>query len=161
MPDKTRSPRPLTSSGRFAVAAVGGTFNGLHVGHRDYLAVAFRLAVVVHVFITDDKYAKRRKPYPVDPVRKRARQVADFAAAHAEGADCIPHIISSPHDVDVFCTAEELDLVVVVPEHRRRFEVLNRTRRANGLPEFFLLVKPRTTDSGLDISARRSQPGLS
>lgn len=143
----------LGTDRRFGVAAAGGTFHGLHAGHREYLELAIRLSVRTHVFVTDDGYAEERKNYSVEPLADRKQAISDFAKSLGE-ADVSIQVVSAPSEVDDFFKTQKLDLAVVVPEHVRRFSRLCQARIAAGLPGIFLLVKPRTHIDGKDISAR-------
>src|ERR1700730_6805024 len=49
----------------FHIATIGGTFQAMHLGHRQYLKLALRLADIVHISLTSDHYASTLKNYPV------------------------------------------------------------------------------------------------
>ena len=43
------------------VATIGGTFDGLHAGHKEYIRLAFEFADNVTIYVKSDEYDQRKK----------------------------------------------------------------------------------------------------
>lgn len=147
------SPRELTENGRFAVGTVGGTFEGLHEGHRQYLRTAALLTEHLHVFVSHERRAQRQKPYTVTPATIRLAAIERFVGGLTAPSRLTMHVVTDGRDVKRFCCFEPVDLAVVIPEHRYRFEDYNEQRRRAGLAEFYILLKPRSRTDEDELSA--------
>ena len=136
-------------------AALGGTFNILHRGHRALLDRAFEVGDEVLVGITSDAMAYRSKAV-VRPLEER--QTALEAYLRTKGDNWTVFVIDRPDEhVDV---RTDLSALIVSPETRTTGEAINRQRVARGLEPLSLVEVPHVlADDFLPISARRIMAG--
>jgi pantetheine-phosphate adenylyltransferase len=61
---------------RYAVVAMGGTFDVLHLGHRQLLRQAFSIGKTVIIGVTSDAFARSlHKPHKIDPYQLRKKHL--------------------------------------------------------------------------------------
>jgi len=132
-------------------AALGGTFNVLHRGHRALLDRAFEVGDEVLVGITSDAMASRSKAV-VRPLGER--KAALEAYLRTRGDNWTVFVIDRPDEhVDV---RTDLSALIVSPETLATGESINRQRAARGLEPLPLVEVPHVlADDFLPISARR------
>lgn len=130
------------------IAAVAGTFNILHQGHKALLDRAFEVGDEVRIGLTSDEMAsKGRKSFVSFDVRKKELE------RYLSGREnyCIFEIndIYGPRDV-----MDEVDVLVVSEETLSNGEKLNQDRTDRGLKPMELSVVPLVmSDDGEKISA--------
>lgn len=130
------------------IAAVAGTFNILHQGHKALLDRAFEVGDEVRIGLTSDEMAsKGRKSFVSFDVRKKELE------RYLSGREnyCIFEIndIYGPRDV-----MDEVDVLVVSEETLSNGEKLNQDRIDRGLKPMELSVVPLVmSDDGEKISA--------
>lgn len=142
------SPLPLGEHYPFVRASLGGTFHSLHVGHKRYIETALRLAEHVTICVTTDRYARRLKQYEVAEYRQRFDAVQALLAELGALERCQLRQLDGDEDLEAFILSINLHLAVVEPAYFASFSRLNALRRQQGLPEFYILLKPRTEVDG-------------
>ncbi|MFK4085182.1 adenylyltransferase/cytidyltransferase family protein [Kribbella sp. NPDC020789] len=147
--DETRSPRRP-----FRLVSVGGTFNALHDGHREYLKLALRLADKVHILLASDAYAKQRKAYHPRPLSNRRRSIKTFL----DNLNCTDRVeiqtLKNVADIERYVTGEDsLDLVLVEFAYMKWFDEWNFDRIQHGHPTYGMLCKSRTAIHGVELSS--------
>src|SRR5215467_6188254 len=101
----------------FRTATIGGTFQAMHLGHRQYLSLALRLADIVHIFLTSDHYASTHKKYPVASFDVRSKEIRSFLTSIGIIDRTIIHELSSSDQLEEFMTTTALDVALVEPQY--------------------------------------------
>ncbi len=101
---------------------VGGTFDLLHKGHKEFLKKADSLGKV-KVGLSSDRMAKELKGIEVEKFEVRANDIRDFL-----GNIEVEEINNSFG----FAIEEDFDYIVVSPETRGRAEEINEKRKEEG-----------------------------
>lgn len=138
----------------FRLVSVGGTFNALHDGHREYLKLALRLADKVHILLASDAYAKQRKNYHPRRLDNRRRSIKAFL----ENLNCADRVeietLKNVIDIERYVTGQnDLDLVVLEFAYMDWFDGWNTARTRNGHAAYSMLYKSRTTIDGIELSS--------
>lgn len=135
-------------------AIIGGTFNAMHQGHKEYIKLAFDFADEVKILLTTDKYAKNFKSYEVSPYQDRERRLKQYIS-HINGyKDYSIFPMDSERYLINFCITHDITMALIIPENYSLFEKINRLRQQEGKLSMLLLVKQRTkTTEGLDINS--------
>jgi pantetheine-phosphate adenylyltransferase len=142
------------------VATIGGTFDTLHAGHKDYIRLAFEYAERVVIYLNSDEYSNGRKHYSVRPYEFRAEQLKTFIQElGGENRYEIRRLYSFPEDVknDYLNDSDLKDnanIAIVSPEYYNYFLEINSERQARYMSSILILVKPRKLDkNNKDISS--------
>jgi len=136
---------------------VAGTFDRLHEGHRELLALASRLADRLLVAIADGRLllGKRMRDL-IEPFGKRRERVEEFL--REIGADYEVVRIEDP--VGPAGADEELEAIVVSEETYPAALSVNRIRRERGLRPLVVVVLPMVlAEDGEPISSSRIRAG--
>jgi len=141
----------------FRTATIGGTFQAMHLGHKQYLSLALRLADTVHIFLTSDRYASTHKKYPVASFDVRSKEIRSFLTSIGIRDRTIVHELSSSDQLKKFMTTAALDVALVEPQYLDLFQSFNCIRSQLKMEEFCIVLKPRTKVDGLDISSTALQ----
>ncbi|RLI23212.1 phosphopantetheine adenylyltransferase [Candidatus Bathyarchaeota archaeon] len=124
---------------RFKVAAVGGTFDEFHKGHRSILKKAFEVGEKVIIGLcTDDFVKKLRKPHIVDPYEIRLKSLKLFLQRNhlLERAEIIP--LNDPYGPTI--NDEKIEVLVVSEETAPTAYRINEIRRRKGLKPLEIIV---------------------
>lgn len=146
-------------SKRERIATIGGTFDTLHAGHKEYIRLAFEFVERVWIYISTDEHANARKRYIVQPYEDRVEKLEEYLAQNVESRRYQIRRLRNMEELqrDYLETSElreNLFLAVVSPEYYEFFQDLNVKREARGLPSFLTLVKRRTlTADKRDLSS--------
>ena len=110
---------------------IGGTFDGLHKGHIEFIRKAFETGGKVLVCITSDEMA-RKKPLPdkIESYEKRMQDLVEFLRGEGwlERAETVK--IEDPFTEGL---RPELTHIIVSPETRKNAEKINDMRKEKGL----------------------------
>ncbi|MGQ9513808.1 MAG: phosphopantetheine adenylyltransferase [Thermoproteota archaeon] len=142
----------MTSRGKRA--AIGGTFDKFHKGHRGLLSAALKGCTELLIGITSDKYARTFKDHPVEPFAVRSAKVKRFVRRVGRGKKVEIVKIEDPYGP----TIEDKDLKVlyVTKNNRRRGEEINDRRLKIGLHPLELVELPMVlAEDGKPISSTR------
>jgi len=135
-------------------AIIGGTFNAMHQGHKDYIKLAFDFAEEVIVLLSTDKYAKSCKKYCVAPYEVRKNIIENYII-EVNGSK--PHRIcemDSECSLIRFCSENDITIAIIIPEYYSLFQKINRIREDEGKSPLLLIVKERTkTSEGFNLSS--------
>lgn len=126
-------------------AIIGGTFNAMHQGHKEYIKLAFEFADEVIVMLATDKYAQSAKKYPVFSYEIRKARLESYIS---EVNGFKPHRIeemNSECDLIHFCTENDISMAVIIPDYYSLFQRINLIRKDENKPPLLLIVKERTT----------------
>jgi len=141
----------------FPVSTVGGTFHALHRGHKEYLKIALAISDFVHVSVTSDRYAANLKSYEVQPFDVRCKEIGSFLASVGAGERFVLHRLESEGELREFVLKTRLDVAVIEARYLKLFQELNSFRRASGVKEYCILLKPRSRVAGVEVSSTTLQ----
>lgn len=150
---------PVPSNRRHALAAVGGTFDVFHLGHRGLLSRAFDVGEHVLIGVTSDALAARlEKSHPVQPVSTRVNAVRRFLRQKGWTPRATISVLQ-----DSFGPAairEDLTAIVVTNDSLASARRLNELRRERGLaPLRIYRARLLKAESGGPISSTLVRKG--
>ncbi len=137
---------------------IGGTFDGLHKGHREFIRKAFTLADRVLVCVTSDRMAGRKKVSgKIESYGKRKKRLEEFLKS--EGwlgkADIVK--IEDPFTEGL---RPELTHIVVSHETMKNAEKINSMRKEQGIRELGIIETSWVlADDGKPVSDARIRKG--
>lgn len=147
------------------IVTIGGTFDTLHHGHKEYIRLAFEFATRVIIYVNSDLFIAGKKTYPVHNYQERVENLQQFLQNLGDTnqyqikklnslEDLKKDYLENPNLTEVF-------MAIVSPEYYQDFLELNHAREALGLRNFLILVKQRTRDFQYqDISSTRVRAKL-
>ena len=135
-------------------AIIGGTFNELHQGHKDYVKLAFEYAEEIYIFLSSDDYAQICKSCLVEPYHIRKKYLENYIKEINGFKKYSIYELDSEYSLIHFCLKNEITMAVVSPEYYLLFQRINRIREDEAKPPLLLLVKQRTkTSEGFNITS--------
>src|SRR3990167_3333047 len=137
--------------------ALGGTFDLLHRGHRQFLVSAFKYAEKITIGITSDSMATSKGKPPVDYFRKRRASVVKFLMSqHFKNW----HIIELNNVFGIAADNKGLDAILVSTETRIAAAQINKQRIKVGVnPLKIISVGMVLASDGKRISTGRIKDG--
>lgn len=126
----------------FSKTVVGGTFGGLHEGHRKVLAAAFGNAESVVIGLTSDEFAERFRTREVRGFEERKRKLSEYA----EGFGKPFEVVEIRDSYGIATIDPGLDCIVVSEETLLRAQEINAIRFKKGLPRLNIIVVPLVLD---------------
>lgn len=130
------------------LTSIGGTFDALHSGHKEYIRLAFDISWYVLIYITTEALAQKMKNYEVLPYEFRAKRVQNFV--HELGCqnrvtiralNCCSMLQSD--FLENREISQKISCAVVSPDYYDFFHDINERRLKKGLATIHLLVKWR------------------
>ena len=120
---------------------IGGTFDTLHRGHREFLKTAFSLGDEVLIGITSDRMARKKPlPYKISDFRTRKKNLMEFLDKNFPRPLLYKIIkIEDPFKPGL---GEDLDVIIVSPGTRRNANKINLLRSRNGLKPLKIVQIP-------------------
>jgi pantetheine-phosphate adenylyltransferase len=137
---------------------IGGTFDGLHKGHREFISKAFVLGDNVLICLTSDEMA-RKKPLSdkIEPYDRRKERLEEFLGS---GGWLGKTEIVKIHDPFTEGMRPELTHIVFSHETAKNAEKINAMRKENGLKELGIIeIRWVLGDDGKPISDVRIRKG--
>ncbi len=136
----------------FKKAAVGGTFDRLHSGHKTLLSRAFEVAEFVLVGITSDEMLSKE----AESYNERKRALEKFLRKFGKRCEIVKlHDAYGPAATDA-----ELDAIVVSEETKHRAIEINEMRKKKNLKPLEIIVIPLVlAEDGAAISSTRIRRG--
>jgi cytidyltransferase-like protein len=139
------------------LATIGGTFDILHPGHKDYIRLAFEYADRVLIYLSSDEYCKDKKDHEllpgflrpkVRPYDDRVKDLVEFLREIKCQDRCLIRRLNKKDDLvyDYIGNPdfrEKIYMAIVSPEYYEFFRAINEERPKNGLVNFLILVKER------------------
>lgn len=126
------------------VACIGGTFDALHAGHKNYIRLAFKHADYVIIHLSSDCYAQKRKRYYVRSFETRTKRLRDFLTRigiqqnHYELKK-----IDSQDELENALVYTNAQYAVIVREYEYMFQQINQKRLEQGKERISLIIKRR------------------
>ena len=145
---------------KFSLAATGGTFDVLHVGHFALLTKAFEIADSVIIGVTSDEFAGEVKGKAKIHHSYDVRTAALTKAIRNKFGD-VNYSISKLHTTfGPAVLSGEVEVLVASSDTSVRGKELNKIRQANGLkPIAIVVVEMVKADDGRPISSTRIRLG--
>jgi len=144
---------------KFKVAAVGGTFDELHKGHRALLMKAFEVGEKVLIGLCTDEFVKSmRKPHITAPYEQRLEELKAFLQSQGvlERAEITP--LNDPYGVTL--SRGCIGALVVSRETEKTAAKINEERAKRGLPPLEIIVIDMVpSENHLPISTTRIRKG--
>tara|TARA_B100001013_G_scaffold73436_2_gene39006 strand:+ start:137 stop:604 length:468 start_codon:yes stop_codon:yes gene_type:complete len=143
---------------KYKKAAVGGTFDILHLGHKRLLERTFELSSHVVIGITSDNFVSKLNKTTSNDYNLRVRNLENFVKFKFPN-----HKFEIFKLEDYFGPASflyDIDIIVLTTENHHRLESLNRTRTLNGLSAIISeIVDIINAKDGYPISSTRIKKG--
>ncbi len=132
-------------------ATIGGTFDTLHAGHKEYIQLAFTYADHVLVYVSSDDYAYRNKNYRARSYEFRVQQLMNFirelGCEKRYEIRCLHNLEQLKTDyLETDGLNGKICIAIVSPEYYEFFLRINQAREALGMKTFLILVKLRKLD---------------
>jgi len=124
---------------KYKLAAVGGTFDEFHRGHRAILSKAFQVGEKVIIGLSTDDFVRRMgKPHEVDPYESRLERLKRFLEINnfLDRAEIIP--LDDPYGPTI--NSGEIEVLVVSRETAPTAYKINELRRRKGLNPIDIIV---------------------
>ncbi len=139
-------------------AAVGGTFDLFHLGHKAFLDFAFKKSDFVSIGVVSDKFAVKLGKNTFQNFSERKKQVEAFLVRR--GYSTRSQII--PLD-DIYGTAmvdKNLEAIIVTNETKKGAELINLRRQNDGLVPLKIMSFRIIIKDGLKISSSFIRKGI-
>lgn len=143
----------------YGLAALGGTFSVIHVGHMALLAEAFTKAEKVIVGVTSDSFAaKLGKKYPIPSYEQRVRQLREFLSKYGWLERARITALEDPYGPTLEDPAVEL--IVTSPATAYRASEINMKRTERNLNTLDIRICPLVVaEDGQPVSSTRVMMG--
>lgn len=136
------------------IATIGGTFDTIHIGHKEYIQLAFEYSDHVLIYVSSDNYIAGRKNYGSKPYRIRVQLLKEFIREIGYEKRCEIRLLETQQNLENDLLNEKIDIVIISPEYYDFFLKINYKRESKGMRSFLILVKTRTHFQGIDISSK-------
>jgi pantetheine-phosphate adenylyltransferase len=151
-------PRKAMPARRYSTVATGGTFDGLHAGHKHLLERSFELGDAVVIGLTSDEFARKQGKAPGRSYEERERDLEAYIARR------FPRRRHAIAKLDDFfgpgIASREVEALVASPETAKRVENANSLRASRGFPPLELVVVDWVlAHDGTPISSTRIRGG--
>lgn len=146
------------SGTRFSKVATGGTFDGLHAGHRRLLERSFALGAFVVIGLTSDGFARKQGKEPSRPYPERKRALEDYITRTFPGR---PYLVAKLEDLfGPGIASADVQALVASPETGERIALANEMRARRGFPPLELVtIDWVVAEDGSPISSTRIRNG--
>ncbi len=146
------------SGRRYSKVATGGTFDGLHAGHRRLLERSFELGEEVVIGLTSDEFARKEGKAPRRPFEERRAELEEFLRERFPGR---PYTVAKLDDFfGPGIASKDVRALVASPETGGRVALANELRAERGFPPLELVVIDWVkAEDGKPISSTRIREG--
>jgi cytidyltransferase-like protein len=143
---------------RYSTVATGGTFDGLHAGHRRLLERSFELGDRVVIGLTSDEFARKQGKDPRRPYAEREAELEAFVERSFPGRRFVVAKLDDFFGPGI--ASKEVEALVASPETAKRVDLANSQRAARGFPPLELVVVDWVpAEDGRPISSTRIRKG--
>lgn len=142
---------------QYAKIGMGGTFDHLHLGHREFISFAAQLADTVVIGVTDQRMTEH-KQYP--QLIESAEQRLEAVKALCQTREIIAEVMAL-HDVyGPTISDSEIDALAVTEETVSGADAINQERQRLGMPQLPVHVFQLVKDAhGVPITSTRIRAG--
>jgi pantetheine-phosphate adenylyltransferase len=146
------------SEKKYSKVATGGTFDGIHAGHRRLLERSFELGEEVVIGLTSDEFARREGKVVRRPYSQRQAELEAFIEGRFPGRR---YAIAKLDDYfGPGIASKDVKALVASPETGRRVRLANDLRAERGFPPLELVVIDWVeAEDGRPISSTRIRKG--
>ena len=143
---------------KYSKVATGGTFDGLHAGHRRLLERSFELGAEVVIGLTSDEFARKEGKVTKRPYKQREAELDAFIRERFPGRR---YSIAKLDDYfGPGIANREVEALVASPETGKRVGLANALRAKRGFPPLELVVVDWVAaEDGRPISSTRIRKG--
>lgn len=143
---------------KYSKVATGGTFDGLHAGHRRLLERSFELADEVVIGVTSDEFARNHGKSPDMPYEEREAELVSYLK------EAFPGRRYTIAKLDDFfgpgIASKDVQALVASPETGERVATANALRAERGFqPLELVIVQWVPAEDGKPISSTRIRSG--
>jgi pantetheine-phosphate adenylyltransferase len=143
---------------RYSVVATGGTFDGLHAGHKRLLERSFELGSKVVIGLTSDEFARREGKSPRLSYEQRKAGLESYIGESFPGRG---YLIAKLDDYfGPGIASRDVQALVASPETGKRVDIANGLRAERGFPPLELVVVDWVNaEDGKPVSTTRIKRG--
>src|SRR5579885_3462314 len=125
---------------KYALVALGGTFDLIHRGHLELLRVGFEISSKVIIGLTSDEFAKKKGKTPINNYAQRYNTLKSTIEKNFQ--DARYEISKLENDFGPAVLEKEVEALVVSEETAFQGKELNRLRRLGNSPDVDVIVVP-------------------
>jgi cytidyltransferase-like protein len=137
---------------------MGGTFDHLHLGHKELLKRAFDTGEAVFIGLTSDEFAAREGKKIDEPFEQRKRNLENYLRASFPNRTYEISELKDRFGPAIF--TNKIDAIAVSEETLSAVDAANKKRRVLGLSDLKVEIVPMTlAEDGSKISSTRIRAG--
>jgi len=146
------------SEKKYSKVATGGTFDGIHAGHRRLLERSFELGAEVVIGLTSDEFARKEGKVTNRPYGRREAELEAFIEKSFPGRR---YAIAKLDDFfGPGIASRDVQALVASPETGKRVGLANALRAERGFPPLELVIIDWVeAEDGRPISSTRIRKG--
>ena len=138
----------------FALTALGGTFDIIHVGHIALIQKAVSISEKIIIGLTSDSFISKNHKKNVNNFQQRFENLEKII--HENFPDCSFEIVKLDDDFGPAVIEGDVDALVVSEETRKKGDILNALRKERKLdPAEIIVVPMKMASDGNRISSTR------
>ncbi|HEV2390516.1 MAG TPA: phosphopantetheine adenylyltransferase [Nitrososphaerales archaeon] len=146
------------SEKQYSKVATGGTFDGIHAGHRRLLERSFELGAEVVIGLTSDEFARKEGKVTTRPYAERKADLEAFIEGRFPGRRYTIARLDDYFGPGI--ASRDVQALVASPETGRRVGLANDLRKERGFPPLELIVVGWVqAEDGMPISSTRIRKG--
>jgi pantetheine-phosphate adenylyltransferase len=128
----------MSGTRKYSKVATGGTFDGLHAGHKRLLEKSFETGEHVVIGLTSDEFAHRESKDPQLGYARRKKELTAFLKGRFPGRK---YTIAKLDDYfGPGIASADVEALVASPETAKRVELANKLRAERGFAPLDLVV---------------------
>ena len=138
----------------FALTALGGTFDIIHVGHIALIQKAVSISEKIIIGLTSDSFISKNHKKNINNFQQRFENLEKII--HENFPDCSFEIVKLDDDFGPAVIEGDVDALVVSEETRKKGDILNALRKERKLdPAEIIIVPMKMASDGNRISSTR------
>ena len=138
----------------FALTALGGTFDIIHVGHIALIQKAVSISEKIIIGLTSDSFISKNHKKNINNFQQRFENLEKII--HENFPDCSFEIVKLDDDFGPAVIEGDVDALVVSEETRKKGDILNALRKERKLdPVEIIIIPMKMASDGNRISSTR------